>query len=73
MQNAAQSTEGISANNLLDVRRVLVISVDGQGTQDSTVAQRRAVGGIFSLFGLVSGSLIDRFNFETNDLGQPAS
>lgn len=47
------------------VRRVLVLSVDGQGSQDSTVAQRRVVGGIFSLFGLVAGVTIDRFNFET--------
>jgi NTE family protein len=41
------------------------ISVDGQGGQDPTVAQRAVVGGIFSLFGLVSGAQIDRYNFET--------
>jgi hypothetical protein len=47
------------------LRRILVLSIDGQGTQDSSVAQRRAVGGLFSLFGLVSGAQIDRYNFET--------
>jgi len=47
------------------VRRILILSIDGQGAQDSSIAQRRAVGGIFSLFGLVSGAQIDRYNFET--------
>jgi NTE family protein len=47
------------------VRRVLLLSIDGQGTQDSTIAQRRDVGGILSLLGLVSGGQIDSFNFET--------
>jgi NTE family protein len=42
-----------------------VISVDGEGSQDTSVASRKAVGGIFSLFGLVSGGQIDRYNFET--------
>ena len=47
------------------VRRILVLSIDGQGAQDSSIAQHRAVGGVFSLFGLVSGAQIDRYNFET--------
>lgn len=47
------------------LRRILILSVDGQGAQDTSVAQRRAVGGIFSLFGLASGAQIDRYNFET--------
>jgi len=50
---------------LYRLRRILVISIDGQGTQDSSVANRRMVGGIFSLLGLVSGAQIDRYNFET--------
>jgi NTE family protein len=65
MQNLAQSPQALITNQLDHIRRVLVLSVDGQGTQDSTVAQRKAVGGIFSLFGLVSGAQIDRYNFET--------
>jgi hypothetical protein len=47
------------------VRRVLVLSIDGQGAQDTSVAQQRVVGGIFAIFRLVSGTQIDRFNFET--------
>ena len=38
---------------------------DGQGAQDTSVAQRRIVGGVFAIFSLVSGAQIDRFNFET--------
>ena len=65
MQNMAVSTDEMRARGADRVRRILILSIDGQGTQDATVAQRRAVGGIFSLFGLVSGAQIDRYNFET--------
>ena len=65
MQNLAQSPEAITRQGLDRLRRVLVISIDGQGSQDPTVAQRKTVGGVFSLFGLVSGAQIDRYNFET--------
>jgi NTE family protein len=65
MQNMVVSTAEMRARGADRVRRILILSIDGQGTQDATVAQRRAVGGIFSLFGLVSGAQIDRYNFET--------
>ena len=65
MQTIAQSPENFSARSLNRVRRVLVLSIDGQGTQDTSVAQRRIVGGVFAIFRLVSGTQIDRFNFET--------
>lgn len=65
MQNLAQSPAAIARRGYDRLRRILVISVDGQGAQDSSVAQRRAVGGLFSIFGLVSGAQIDRYNFET--------
>jgi NTE family protein len=65
MQTIAQSPENFTARRLNRVRRVLVLSIDGQGAQDTSVAQRRVVGGIFAIFGLVSGTQIDRFNFET--------
>jgi NTE family protein len=48
-----------------NIRRILLISIDGQGAQDSSVARRRVVGGIFSIFSLVSGAQIDRYNFDT--------
>ncbi len=65
MLTIAQSPDKFTAMDLNRVRRVLVLSIDGQGAQDTSVAQRRAVGGIFAIFGLVSGAQIDRFNFET--------
>jgi NTE family protein len=65
MQTVEQLPPEAMASHLEHIRRVLVISVDGQGSQDTSVAQRRAVGGIFSLFGLIAGAKIDRFNFET--------
>ncbi len=48
-----------------NLRRILVISVDGEGAQDTSVARRKSVGGLFSLFGLVTGNQIDRSNFDT--------
>jgi len=56
------------ANFFANVRRILVISVDGEGAQDTSAARRKAVGGIFSLLGLVTGNQIDNYNFETLQL-----
>lgn len=64
MMQALSATE-IRARGYTHVRRILIVSVDGQGSQDSTVAQRQEVGGIFTLLGLVSGAQIDSYNFET--------
>jgi NTE family protein len=63
MQTIAQAP--FTATRLNRVRRVLVLSIDGQGAQDTSIAQQRVVGGIFAIFRLVSGTQIDRFNFET--------
>ena len=65
MQNLAQSPVSLTRLGYDRLRRILVISIDGQGAQDSSVAQRESVGGLLSLFGLVSGGQIDRYNFET--------
>jgi NTE family protein len=51
--------------NIENIRRILLISIDGEGAQDSSVARHKAVGGIFSVFSLVSGAQIDRYNFDT--------
>jgi NTE family protein len=59
------SATDLRARGYLNVRRLLVISVDGQGTQDSSVARRKEVGGLFAILGLVSGAQIDSYNFET--------
>ncbi|HET6606836.1 MAG TPA: patatin-like phospholipase family protein [Rhodopila sp.] len=64
-QAIQQSAAELRGRGFLNLRRLLVLSIDGQGTQDSTIAQRQMVGGIFSLLGLVSGAQIDRYNFET--------
>jgi NTE family protein len=61
----ALSTADLRERGYLQVRRLLVISIDGQGTQDSSVARRRDVGGLFAMLGLVSGGQIDSYNFET--------
>jgi len=65
MQNLAQSPADLTLKGYDRIRRILVISVDGEGAQDATIAQHKAMGGLFSLFGLVSGTQIDRYNFET--------
>ncbi len=70
MRSAGAMMQVLSAADLRkrgydQIRRLLVISIDGQGTQDSSVAQRRQVGGLFAVLGLVSGAQIDSYNFET--------
>ena len=61
----ALSLADLRERGYLHVRRLLAISVDGQGTQDSSVARRKQVGGLFAVLGLVSGGQIDSYNFET--------
>ena len=65
MQNLAQSPDELVARGLDRIRRILVISVDGQAAQDVSVARQRVVGGLFQVFGLVSGAQISRIGFET--------
>jgi len=65
MQNLAQSPDELVSRGLDRVRRILVISVDGQGAQDVSVARQRVVGGLLQVFGLVSGAQIGRIGFET--------
>jgi hypothetical protein len=47
------------------VRRLLMISVDGQASADSAWAQQRTVYSLGQIFSAVSGTQIDRYNFET--------
>ena len=65
MQGLGQVPTDLRRRGLYQVRRILVLSIDGQGAQDASIAQHRVVGGLFSLLGLVSGAQIDRYNFET--------
>ncbi|HYZ32108.1 MAG TPA: hypothetical protein VE684_07480, partial [Crenalkalicoccus sp.] len=61
----ALTGDDLRSRGFLQVRRLLMLSVDGQGTQDSSVAQRKQVGGLVQMLGLVSGAQIDSYNFET--------
>lgn len=47
------------------IRRVLVVSVDGEAAADPTLGQQRLVGGLGRVFSAVSGTQIDTYNFET--------
>src|SRR6516225_4778582 len=49
----------------LTTRRVLVLSVDGQSAADPSLSKRRVVTGLGQIFGAVSGTQIDAYNFET--------
>jgi NTE family protein len=59
------TAEIIRARGFDKLRRILVLSIDGEGSQDTTLAQRKMVGGLLSLIGQASGVQIDRYNFET--------
>jgi NTE family protein len=61
----ATSESDLAGRGYAHVRRVLILSIDGQGTQDSSIARRKEVGGIIQMLGLVSGAQIDSYNFET--------
>jgi NTE family protein len=49
----------------LKARRILVLSVDGQSAADPALAKQRVVTGLGQIFGAVSGTQIDAYNFET--------
>ena len=51
-------------------RRVLIISVDGEGDQDTSWARQRQVTGFGQIISNVSGAQIDEYNFETLNLIQ---
>jgi NTE family protein len=49
----------------LKARRVLVLSIDGQSAPDPALSKQRVVTGLSQIFGAVSGTQIDAYNFET--------
>jgi NTE family protein len=65
MENLAESPRAISALGYARLRRVLVLSIDGEGAQDSSLAQTKEVGGLLSSLLRASGGQIDRYNFDT--------
>jgi NTE family protein len=60
----------IEAMNFDRLRRIIVIAVDGQTGLDEQWAQQRSVSGIGQILGLVSGTQIDQYNFETLHLAR---
>ncbi|BDG73442.1 patatin-like phospholipase family protein [Roseomonas fluvialis] len=46
-------------------RRILVLSVDGESAPDRSLGRQRVVSGLGQIFGAVSGTQIDAYNFET--------
>ena len=65
MENLAESPRAITALGYTRLRRILVLSIDGEGAQDPSLAQTKAVGGLLSLLLRASGGQIDKYNFET--------
>jgi NTE family protein len=51
--------------DVLHIRRVLAISVDGQAAANSSWPKQRSISGLGQIFEAVSGAQIDAYNFET--------
>jgi len=52
-------------STLLQIRRILLISADGQAPGDTSGARRRTLAVLRQILNAVSGTTIDRYNFET--------
>jgi NTE family protein len=50
---------------MLPVRRLLMISVDGQSATDPALSRQRMVNGVIQILDAVSGGQIDNYNLET--------
>jgi NTE family protein len=55
----------MSRPRLKHVRRILLISADGQATADTSTALSPAISSLHQIIGAVSGTHIDAYNFET--------
>jgi NTE family protein len=51
--------------DLTHIRRILLISADGQAANDAATAKNRHLSGLGQIFSAVSGTQIDSYNFET--------
>jgi NTE family protein len=52
------------------IRRVVVISADGQAAGDASWPKQRTIGSLGQIFSAVSGTQIDSYNFETSLLAR---
>lgn len=50
---------------LRPIRRIVLVSVDGQSATDPALPRQRVVSGLTQIFGAVSGTQIDNYNVET--------
>ncbi|MEO3471957.1 patatin-like phospholipase family protein [Roseomonas sp. CAU 1739] len=55
---------------MLPVRRVVLLSIDGQSQTDPALSNQRMVNGLVQIFDAVSGSQIDNYNLETQARAQ---
>lgn len=62
------SPQAIQRRGALHVRRILLISADGQASSRGAFADQRVVTGLGQVFNVVSGGSIDQYNFETLQL-----
>jgi NTE family protein len=53
------------AQVLLPIRRIVLISVDGQAAANPALSRQRVVSGLTQIFSAVSGTQIDNYNVET--------
>jgi len=57
--------EEIELRGFDKIRRLLVLSIDGEGSQDTALARQRIVGGLLSMILQASGAMIDNYNLDT--------
>ena len=65
IENIAEAPGAVAALGYTRLRRILVLSIDGEGSQDPKLAQTKDVGGLLSSLLRASGGQIDRYNFDT--------
>jgi NTE family protein len=58
--------------NLSAIRRIVLISADGEAANDAATARKEVLSSLGQIFGAVSGAQIDSYNFETMVLAKSA-
>jgi NTE family protein len=68
----AEETETAKRLDLRHIRRILMISADGQAATDESSAREQHLSGLGQILNAVSGTTIDSYNFETMILAKQA-
>ena len=58
--------------DLSAIRRIVLISADGEAANDASTARKEVLSSLGQIFGAVSGTQIDSYNFETMVLAKAA-